>query len=119
MMSNHIVYVDRFQISEGKTEEFRKYAEGLAGLAEEQERGAISFNYFVDEDGTRGTAVFVFADAAALDRYLDLASPKFREAVDLVSSTDIELLGDPSDRAAQLAKAFNGTVKRKLAGFSR
>jgi quinol monooxygenase YgiN len=118
-MSNHIVYVDRFQISEGKTEEFRQYAEELADLAEEQERGAISFNYFVDGDGTRGTAVFVFADAAALDHYLDLASPKFREAVDLVSSTDIELLGDPSDRAAQLAKAFNGTVKRKLAGFSR
>lgn len=118
-MSDHVVYVDRFEISEGKSEELRRYAEGLAGLVEEKERGAISFNYFADEDGRRGTAVFVFADADAVDRYLDLASPKFRESVDLLSSTDIEMLGDPSDRAAQLTKAFNGRLMRKLAGFSR
>jgi ATP/maltotriose-dependent transcriptional regulator MalT len=41
------------------------------------------------------------------------------EGVDLLSSNDLELLGDPSDRAAQLTKAFNGRLMRKLAGFSR
>lgn len=118
-MSGHVVYVDRFEISEGKSEEFRRYAEGLASLVEEKERGVISFNYFADDEARRGTAVFVFADAAAMDRYLDLASPKFREGVDLLSSNDLELLGDPSDRAAQLTKAFNGRLMRRLAGFSR
>ena len=118
-MADHVVYVDRFEISEGKSEEFQRYAEELSALVEEKEPGVISFNYFADDDGRKGTAVFVFADAAAMDRYLDLASPKFREVVDLLSSTDLELLGDPSDRAAQLTKAFNGSLKRKLAGFSR
>lgn len=118
-MSDQIVYVDRFQIREGKQDAFRRYVEELAGLAEENEPGVLSDNYFIDEDGAQGTAVVVFGDAAALDRYLDLVSPKFREGVDLLSSTEIELLGDPSDRAVEMAKAFGGSVKQKLAGFSR
>src|ERR671922_1894781 len=104
-MSTEVVYVDRFEIREGKTEEFRRYADDLIALVAE-ESGVISCNYFVDDDGRRGTAVLVFADGAALDRYLDLVSPRFREGVELLGSTEIELLGDVSDRAAQLAKAF-------------
>lgn len=118
VMSNEVVYVDRFEIKEGKTEEFRRYADELISLVK-TETGVISLNYFADEHGARGTAVFVFADGAALDRFLDLVSPRFREGVDLVSSTEIELLGAVSDRSAQLAKAFGGSVKRRLTGLNR
>jgi quinol monooxygenase YgiN len=117
-MSSEVVYVDRFEIHEGKTEEFRQYADELIALVA-KESGVTSYNYFVDEDGTRGTAVSVFADGAALDRFLDLASARFNEGVELVSSTDIELLGDFSDRAAEMAKAFGGSVKRTLTGLNR
>lgn len=117
-MSNEVVYVDRFEIREGKTEDFRRYADELIALAAD-ESGVTSLNYFADEDGTRGTAVIVFADGAALDRYLDLVSPRFREGVELVSATQIELLGDVSDRAAEMAKAFGGSVKRTLTGLNR
>lgn len=74
-MSSEVVYIDRFEVSEGKAEELRRYAEDLVGLVQEQVPGAVSFGWYFDEDGTRGTAVFVFADAASIDRYLDLASP--------------------------------------------
>ena len=118
VMSNEVVYVDRFEIKEGKADEFRRYADELMALVE-TDSGIISANYFADENGTRGTAVFVFADGAALDRFLDLVSPRFREGVELVSSTEIELLGAFSDRAAQLAMAFGGSVKRTLTGLDR
>lgn len=117
-MSSEVIYVDRFEIREGKTEDFRRYADELIALAAD-ESGVTSLNYFADEDGTQGTAVIVFADGAALDRYLDLVSPRFSEGVGLVSSTQIELLGDVSDRAADMAKAFGGSVKRTLTGLSR
>ena len=117
-MSDEVVYVDRFEIKEGKTEEFRRYADDLIALVAE-ESGVTSYNYFVDDDGTRGTAVLVFANGTALDRYLDLVSPMFRQGVELLSSTDIELLGNVSDRAAELAKAFGGSVKRTLTGLNR
>jgi hypothetical protein len=54
-----------------------------------------------------------------LDRYLDLVSPRFREGVELVSATQIELLGDVSHRAAEMAKAFGGRVKGTLTGLNR
>lgn len=117
-MSSEVIYVDRFEIREGKTEDFRRYADELIALAAD-ESGVTSLNYFADEDGSRGTAVIVFADGAALDRYLDLVSPRFREGVELVSATQIELLGDVSERAAEMAKAFGGSVKGTLTGLNR
>lgn len=118
-MSNEVVYVDRFEIKESQTEAFRKYAEEMVSLTGAQEAGVISFNYFIDADGRQGTAVFVFADAGAFDHYLDLVSPRFAEGAELLRSNDIELLGDPSDKAAEIARAFGGTVKAKMAGFTR
>jgi hypothetical protein len=36
-----------------------------------------------------------------------------------LSAADIELLGQPSDRAIEMGKSFNARVKTKLAGFGR
>jgi quinol monooxygenase YgiN len=118
-MSDHVIYVDRFQLREGKLEDFKRYAREMAELVEKNEPGALSFNYFVDGDGARGTAVFVFSDAEAMDLHLDLASSRFQEGSELLSATEIELLGRPSDRAIELARSFNASLKTKLAGFSR
>jgi quinol monooxygenase YgiN len=118
-MSDHVIYVDRFQLREGKSADFKTYATEMAEFVEKNEPGVLSFNYYVDEDGVRGTAVFVFSDAEAMDVHLDLASSRFQEGYELLSATDIELLGRPSDRAIELATSFNANLKTKLAGFSR
>lgn len=43
-MSDHVIYVDRFQLRDGKLEDFRKYATEMAEFVEENEPGALSFN---------------------------------------------------------------------------
>jgi hypothetical protein len=91
----------------------------LVDLVRDKVPGAIFCSWYFDEDGTRGTAVFAFADAAGFDRYLELASPRFRHGADLASSCDVELLGRASDRATEMAKAFNATVKTELVGLHR
>ncbi|MGH2450052.1 MAG: putative quinol monooxygenase [Candidatus Limnocylindria bacterium] len=111
--------MDRFRLREGKLEDFARYATEMAEFVEKNEPGAVSFNYYVDEDGAEGTAVFVFSDAEALDVHLDVASSRFQEGYELLSATDIELLGRPSDRAIELAASFNVSLKTELAGFSR
>lgn len=63
--------------------------------------------------------MFVFPDAAALDLHLDLVSSRFQEGYEFLSATDIELLGHPSDRAIELARSFNASLKANLAGFRR
>jgi quinol monooxygenase YgiN len=118
-MTNQVVFLDRFEVADGKSKEFQQYAKEMVDLVREQEPGATSYGWYLDQDGTRGTAVFVFVDAASFDRYLDLASPRFRHGVDLTTSTDIELLGLASDRAKEMAKAFNATLKTELVGLRR
>ncbi len=118
-MPDHVVYIDRFEIRDGKLEDFERYANGMASFVEEQEPGALSFNYYLNEDGTAGTAVFVFSNADALDAHLNLASSRFQQGYELLSATEIELLGTPSKGAVELAKSFNASIKRKLAGFGR
>lgn len=66
-----------------------------------------------------GTAVFVFGNADALDRHLDLVSGRFQEGYELLGASEIELLGRPSRRASDMATSFGGRVKASIAEFSR
>jgi quinol monooxygenase YgiN len=119
-MSDQVVYVDRFTVREGRLEDFRRYASEMTELVKVKEPETKSFNYYIDDEGREGTAVFVFANADAADFHLGVASDKFQEGAELLSSTDIELLGPASDRAAQMAKAFGANIKTgSLAGFAR
>ena len=118
-MADHVIYIDRFQLREGRAEEFRRYAADMTDLVKKNEPGALSFNFFMDETGLSGTAVFVFSDPESLDAHLELASSRFQEGYELLSATEIELLRRPSDRAAEMARSFNAGLKTKLAGFSR
>lgn len=118
-MADEVVYIDRFEVRDGRLEEFKRYAKEMAAFVEEQEPGVTSFNYFFDEAEARGTAVFVFSDADALDRHLDVASSRFQEGYALLSGTNIELLGPASERATEMARSFGASLKQRLTGFSR
>lgn len=118
-MAEHVVYVDRFEIRDGKLEDFERYANGMASFVEQEEPGALSFNYYLNEEGSGGTAVFVFSNADALDAHLELAGSRFQEGYEMLSATEIELLGSRSAGAVELAKSFNASIKRKVAGFGR
>lgn len=118
-MSDRVAYVDRFAIHEDRLEELRGYATEIGDLAKERVPGVVSFHYYVDDARKRGTALIVFADAAALDRYLEVASPHFQQGMELVHSTDVELLGEPSSQAAEVATTYGGRVMRELVGFDR
>jgi len=118
-MSEQVVYVDRFQLREGKLEDFRRYATEVAAFVQEHEPGVVSFNYYIGQDGERGTALFVFSSAEALDSHLDVVSSRFQEGYEQLRATEIELLGEPSDRAIAMAASFNAILKTQIAGFSR
>lgn len=118
-MGEEVVYVDRFELREGRLDDFKRYAKEMAELAERNEPGVVSFNYYLDEGGTKGTAVFVFTDAEALDVHLDLVSARFQQGYELLAAAEIDLLGRPSDRAVAMARSFGASVKAQVAGFSR
>jgi hypothetical protein len=87
---------------------------------EAKEPEALSYEYYVDDPSSSGTAVFVFADAATLDHHLEVMSAHFQRGAEHLSSAEVELLGETSRRAAEMAVAYGGTLKpSRLAGFSR
>jgi hypothetical protein len=51
-MSDQVVYLDRFQIREGKLDDFKRYAEGYSEFVEKNEPGVISFNFYIEDGGT-------------------------------------------------------------------
>lgn len=118
-MPPEIVYVDRFRLREGRADDFKRYAGEMSVFVRENEPGVRSFNFYLDDNGATGTAVYVFSDAEALDRHLDIAGSKFQEGYELLAGADIELLGEPSDRAIQMGESFNARVKGHVAGFTR
>jgi hypothetical protein len=118
-MNEQVIYIDHFELREGKLEDFRRYATEMTALVEKDQPGVSSFSYYMNEDGEGGTAVFVFSNPDSLDRYLDVASSKFQEGADLLSGAKIELLGPASDRAVASARTFGGTVKTEFVGFAR
>ncbi|HJP66646.1 MAG TPA: hypothetical protein VKA30_10135, partial [Actinomycetota bacterium] len=117
--ADHVVYVDRFEVAEGKLEDLKSYTSGMADAVSNKVPGAFSFNYFIDESGENGTAVFVFENAEALDQHLQVNAERFQDAMPLVAESSIELMGPASDMAKQLTMQYGGSLKTKLAGFSR
>lgn len=118
-MSDHVIYLDLFELQDGKVEDFKEYASEMAKFVQENEPDIISFNYFINDDETEGSAVFIFPDADSLDHHLDVAGHRFQEGEDLISANRIELLGKASDRAAGMLSSFGGKLKTKVAGFGR
>jgi quinol monooxygenase YgiN len=118
-MSDHVVYVDRFKVADGRLEDLKAYASEMAERVQNKVPGVLSFNYFIDEAGVAGTAVFVFENAEALDTHLEVNADKFQEAMPLVSETSIELMGPASEQAKQVTVQYGGGLKEKLAGFGR
>jgi quinol monooxygenase YgiN len=118
-VSDHVVYVDRFKVAEGKLEDLKSYASEMSEAVANKVPGVLSFNYFIDEGGENGTAVFVFENADALDTHLQVNAERFQEAMPLVAETSIELMGPASETAKQVTAQFGGSLKTKLAGFGR
>ncbi len=50
-MSDHVVYVDRFKVAEGKLEDLKSYASEMSEAVANKVPGVLSFNYFIDERG--------------------------------------------------------------------
>ena len=117
-MGDPVIYIDRFQLKEGKTEDFTSYATELTELVKEKEPRALSYEYFLGDDGS-GTAVFVFGDAEAVDLHLELARSLFMRGHEMLEHAEIELLGAPSAQASEMAKSFGGVVKPRIVGFRR
>jgi hypothetical protein len=118
-VAERVVYLDRFKLRSGKLDEFRDYAEKIVEVVRESEPDTVSVDYYIDEASGEGTALLIFSTPEAMDRHIELTKDRWQEAIDLISSSQLELLGSPSEAARQLAAAYGAAQKGALVGFSR
>jgi quinol monooxygenase YgiN len=121
-----LVYVDRSDVRPGALEALKDAIEELAELIEASEPQLVAYNAYFSDDGTRMTVIHIHADAASLDRHLEIGGPAFGKFAELLSLSSIDVYGEPSDKAmrqlqdkARLLGRGDVVVHRPAAGFSR
>lgn len=124
--SGLIVYLDRSEIREGRTEDLKHGVRRLVAFIERREPRLIHYGFHIDEEAGLMTVLAVHPDSASLELHLEVGGPEFRRLADLITLRSIEVYGSPSDRALEMleqkANALGDggvTVQEQLAGFTR
>lgn len=96
-----IVYVDTADVREGAVEELKAAIKELVDFVEANEPRLIAYNVYLSDDGTRMTVVQVHADAESLEYHMEVAGPVFRQFVELVTLSSIQIYGEPTEKLLQ------------------
>jgi quinol monooxygenase YgiN len=96
-MSKPIVVIDTSQILEGKLSELEAAIHELAAFVESDEPRPISYNVYLNEDGTRMTVIQVHPDSASMEFHMDVAGPAFAKFEGLITLSTMDVFGKPSD----------------------
>jgi len=125
-LSEPLVYVDTSDVREGALGELEDAIEELAHFIEANVPEVLAYNVYLSDDASEMTVVHVHADAASLDRHLEVGGPVFRKFADLLTLRSIQVYGEPSAKATELlrdkARALGSGevfIHRRQAGFSR
>jgi hypothetical protein len=124
--SGLIVYIDRSEIHEGRSDDLKVGIRRLVDVIESLEPQLIAYGFHLDEEAARMTVVAVHPDAASLELHLEIGTTEFRRLADMITLQQIEVYGSLSDKALTMLKqkaAMLGgnrvTVHEQFAGFAR
>lgn len=125
-MSDPIVYIDKSEIVKGKLEELKAAMSELAEFVEANEPQLISYNFFLNETGTRMTVVAIHPDSASTEFHMEAAGPGFRKFTELIKLSTIEVYGQVSEkvvnqlrRKAEMLGSGTAVLHKRFAGFAR
>jgi quinol monooxygenase YgiN len=132
-MSGPLIFVTTARIKEGKLENFKRFTKELLENVKAKEPQLISFNIFLNEDGTEMTSVQIHPDAASIDFHMKVLGQvleedmgEWIERADFLEIKHIEICGTPSaglleaDQPFVDSGAFSRSVKPlHVAGFTR
>ena len=125
-MSEPIVFISHFLIKEGSLDAYRQLQREVAKALHAEKPRTLVFLTYVRHDGTRMTAVHVFADAESMDRHFEGADERTAAAYEFLVPDGWEIYGSPStqvvDTMRDAAKASGvplAVQAEHVAGFMR
>jgi hypothetical protein len=72
-MSEHIVYIDRSEILDGKLEELKEGINELVEFDDAREPQLISYGFFINEEAGRMTVIAIHPYSASLEFHMEIA----------------------------------------------
>ena len=125
-MSEPVMFISHFAIKEGQLDAYLRLQREVTPRLEADKPRTLAFLIFLSEDGTRMSAIHVFADAESMDLHFEGADERSKAAYEVVVPEGWEVYGKPSSSALETlreAAASSGvtlTVEPEYAaGFLR
>jgi hypothetical protein len=125
MMSEQLLFVGTYAIPDGKLEEYITANREMTEFVKANEPRLISFNTYINPEGTEATTIQVHPDSESLEYHLDIARTKVNSGVQLVKVARVELYGKPNvgivERLHSMSEISGGwpvIVKMTLHGFT-
>ena len=125
-MTAPFIFVTTHTLGDGVLDEYLAQDAESHAFLEENEPDLLDYQVFMDEEQTQVTLVFVFRDAAAADRHMQLAGELIARGLEITETSRLEVYGGnpgPVLGAVLTANADAGvpvSIKAlALGGFSR
>ena len=107
-MSEPIVFISRFQIRMGKSDEFRQHYQESIQPTLEGKPGTFAQLAYEDEEATEFTIVRVFPNAEGLDLQIQGADERSRKTYEFIEPISIEIYGRPNPTTLERMKKIAG-----------
>lgn len=99
----------RFQIHEGKLDEFKKVANQCIAVSKEKDPGTLQYDWFFNSSQTECVVRETYKDSDAVLAHLENLGGLFNEILELADFS-IEIYGNPSEELQKAAKALQPKV---------
>lgn len=125
-MSGPFVYIGAFTIKGGRADETRHALRRLVAVVEANEPRLVSFNAYLDEEGTKVSVVQVHPDPDSMELHMKVVADHLSGAFEYLEATESEqIYGRPTTSLAAMLEQWADpgvSVTRMpvhVAGFTR
>lgn len=95
-MTEPIVFISHFHVKEGRLDDYRRLQAAIAEQLGGEKPRTLAYLTYLDEGGTRMTAIHLFADPEAMDIHFEGSDERSRRAYELLTPAGWEIYGRPS-----------------------
>ena len=95
----------RFNIHEGKTEEFKKIVSQCINITKSKDKNTLQYDWFFNHNETKCAVREIFKDSEAAVEHLDNLDALIDELLE-VSDYTLEIYGNPSQELLNAAAGF-------------
>lgn len=101
-MSDPFIFVTTHDIAPGQLEAVRALSHRFVSAIDAADTRLVEYHFVVSEDGRQVANVHVHADSDSMEAYLPVAEPLIVEALQITSTTRIEVFGTPGPIASMV-----------------